>query len=532
MPPFPPGQTLIRTVHLPANGTDALSARLRLENILQHADLQPAGLPPAALLVVRHLEDRTLAKLVRQADFSTLRRPIAWEQAARATLGSLAAGAARPLAAPVPGNAEAVLFNSPAEMLACLWLDWLADRLGEHWWWRSLYPQAGWPGSSEKLILAASLETIGDIPAAMEILATRGAGASSPLIPWARRLDENTARQMVEAVLTHFGLPALRAARQTPQPAAPPAYFPTERPAHPYISAVPESVVTDLPPATQDLIGITLLLRRAPGLIRSEAFAQRLARWQAAGRPEPEPAPPHVTVHNAPTGENAASPTPETFHPSKGRQAQGPSAAPQISLPAAAISNPLPAKNAQSLEGIFPETADAGLRIVSAVGGLFYLLNLALALGIYNDFTHPADPGWELSPWDFLSLLGREWLGEPLADDPLWPLFARLSGRAEGVPPGAGFTPPAGWQLDGETPGSDWLAWLSAKLRARWALAVGGPEIAAYLMQPAILLVSSSRLDVYFSLDQHPIELRLAGLDRDPGWVPAAGMAIYYHYES
>jgi len=43
--------------------------------------------------------------------------------------------------------------------------------------------------------------------------------------------------------------------------------------------------------------------------------------------------------------------------------------------------------------------------------------------------------------------------------------------------------------------------------------------------------VTPSRLDLHFSLAGHPLEIRLAGLDRDPGWVPAAGRTIAFHYE-
>jgi hypothetical protein len=572
MPPFSPGQTLIRTVQLPANGADALLARLRLESILQRADLQPAGLPPAAILVVRRLEDRTLAKLMQQADTSTLRQPLAWEQTVRSVLSGLAVHAARPLDAPAPANAEAVLFRDSSEMLACLWLDWLAGRLAEHWWWRSLYPQAGWPGSAEKLVLAASLEAVQDAPAAVEIMARRGSDSSSPLTTWARRLDESTARQITQAVLAHFGLPAVEEALQILPPAAP-AISAAEQPAHPYIAIVPESAAPALPPAAQDLLGITLLLRRAPGLIRSIAFAERLVRWQAAGRPMAETEPTTSPTTEPSSNEVAASPIAAIAKEPESHVTTGTVTAAQGTLSNTPIATPssLPATEIQPWEAALPE------RIHTDCGGLFYLLNLAIYLGIYNDFTQPANPGWELSPWDLLSLLGQRWLGderqfiaeacfrqhqqktqnrptpidfEPakagfegfvaaisiaetqkLTNDPLWPLLARLAGRAEDTPPGEGFTPPVGWQLDGESPGPEWLAWLSEKMLARWELALGSPKIAPYLMQPAMIQIAASRLDVTFSLDQHPIELRLAGLDRDPGWLPAAGMAVYYHYE-
>jgi hypothetical protein len=35
---------------------------------------------------------------------------------------------------------------------------------------------------------------------------------------------------------------------------------------------------------------------------------------------------------------------------------------------------------------------------------------------------------------------------------------------------------------------------------------------------------------VQFPLAGHPLPLRIAGLDRDPGWLPAAGLAIRFHF--
>jgi hypothetical protein len=43
--------------------------------------------------------------------------------------------------------------------------------------------------------------------------------------------------------------------------------------------------------------------------------------------------------------------------------------------------------------------------------------------------------------------------------------------------------------------------------------------------------VTDDRVAVLFRLAEHPIELRMAGLDRDPGWVPAAGRHIVFHYD-
>jgi hypothetical protein len=35
---------------------------------------------------------------------------------------------------------------------------------------------------------------------------------------------------------------------------------------------------------------------------------------------------------------------------------------------------------------------------------------------------------------------------------------------------------------------------------------------------------------VAFPLAGHPLPLRIAGLDRDPGWLPAAGLAVRFAF--
>jgi hypothetical protein len=45
------------------------------------------------------------------------------------------------------------------------------------------------------------------------------------------------------------------------------------------------------------------------------------------------------------------------------------------------------------------------------------------------------------------------------------------------------------------------------------------------------VLVTATHLEVIFALDELPIEIRLAGLDRDPRWGPAAGRFIELRFE-
>jgi hypothetical protein len=65
------------------------------------------------------------------------------------------------------------------------------------------------------------------------------------------------------------------------------------------------------------------------------------------------------------------------------------------------------------------------------------------------------------------------------------------------------------------------------------ALDIHEPDALRTLLfqQNAKICVTATRVDVTYSLSEHPIELRLAGLDRDPGWIPAGGRILAFHYE-
>jgi hypothetical protein len=81
-----------------------------------------------------------------------------------------------------------------------------------------------------------------------------------------------------------------------------------------------------------------------------------------------------------------------------------------------------------------------------------------------------------------------------------------------------------------------WLVWLCEYLRARIPRALGFPAgstaaLTLLLQQSACVQTTSTHVRVFFSLAQHPLEIRVAGLDRDPGWVPAAGRNFAFHYE-
>ena len=242
------------------------------------------------------------------------------------------------------------------------------------------------------------------------------------------------------------------------------------------------------------------------------------------------------------------------------------------------------------------------LCVQTQYGGVFFLCNAALAMGLYPDFTRPLERGLELSLWDFLSLAAVEFGGAAVRLDPLWDLLEELAGRMPGQRPGAGFEPPCEWRLpvkwllpfardvadwtweadaarlvvwhpsgfvvldlsrdatavedqlqvelvpyavsgitqvarrrrDPVSPLARWRGWLMPYLGRRVARAMGGKRwrhaCRQMLRLSARIECDAERLDVHFSLEQLPLAVRMAGLDRDPGWIPAAGRDLRLHF--
>lgn len=182
----------------------------------------------------------------------------------------------------------------------------------------------------------------------------------------------------------------------------------------------------------------------------------------------------------------------------------------------------------------------------SAHGGVFFLLNVALSWGLYGDFTRPRHSLLKASPWQFLHAAGIGLLGRRFAADPLasWlraqtpfvrPQPASVLGSAphDLLPPAEArwlrAAPPS------PSPRANELSCWLPLLRQRLALAVNQVEAEALttcLSLPARIERRGERVDVRFSLHQLPLAVRLAGLDRDPGWVPASGCDIRFHFEA
>jgi hypothetical protein len=473
---YQPGKTYVRKILAAAPEGDAIAARRKLERALETADVHPPGLPPEAVLYIRRIRARGNAEALRLA------------------IAEYAKSAWRPAAGTPPAAAEAIVFACRAEEMASYAVDWIRGETARRWWWRARggeAPAVAWGRYPES------------VPAALERVSAAGHAAA-----FARSLDAHDCAALTEAVRVVHGIPL-------PLPASVPESWRT---------CAPESAAPALTAPQRLLLAFVLTLRRRPHLARQPALAE----------PPPIPAPPPPATAVAPPTPQAphtAAPAPtsarlrSTERPSPSPEAtpreespQAPGTMPPERTPSTAPA-PTPARTAAAPT---PEPLE-GRTVETRFGGLFYLINAGLFCGLYGDFTRPLEPGFALPIWDFVALAGADILGDEAAEDPVWDLLAELAGRAPGDEPGAGYEP---WV---------WLlGWIMPALRGRLRRALGAghdAELPPILIHHrASILITDTRLTVRLSLDELPIEIRLSGLDRDPGWVPAAGMFIAFEF--
>ncbi|MGB5020442.1 hypothetical protein [Sphingorhabdus sp.] len=224
-------------------------------------------------------------------------------------------------------------------------------------------------------------------------------------------------------------------------------------------------------------------------------------------------------------------------------------------------------------------------RIETSFGGLLFLTNALLALGLYPDFTRPLDRGLHPSPFWLIDQLGQRLFGQHYRADPLhrwfeenslpgplpeiWEVqrvwltglpkaahslrrtrsstllwdergFALYDGLTATAPRSllrrfafAGKETARGsfWQPRPipRSASARWVACLVEFLRFRLSLACDGMAL-DQLALPAAIEIGIERIDCYFTLAAFPIEIRMAGLDRNPGWLPTEGRALAFHF--
>ncbi len=587
--------TIIGRLRARSDG-DELAARVRLGHSLARAELRPTGLSPTAVLCVRRLRDPHPGALAAPGS----RAALAWQESLRAVLDKLARSAVRPAREWVPPDAEAVLFADRAEMLACLIGDHCDGLISTRWWWQGLFR-----GGLPRVPVAALLDSPEDAPATLGHLADRGYAVAFVSALSAVEVDALLGAIIRRFGLSELGAalkhptsaPANITTRQ-PESVLHEAPDPPAEPP-PWQRWAPEIEHLALSEAQSCLLGIGIALHRMQSVVRSGEFAATVRRWRdtrtdpvtrppgsvSVSVPRSEDSPPASVAKREPSSEPEAGRTPSTPSPQPGSRVSSKSLDPPVSQrplgsahnapvtivpgitvsaapPTPAISPETPPPLAMSIPGnatparftpaplsqtATPDEAPSPLPfrgwVDTEFGGLFYLVNVALLLELYGDFTSPLKSCLDTPLWDFIAVLGRELVGEALDNDPLTRLLARLAGREEEQLPAVpchahdGWRLPLAWQSKAIPESSRpecWLDWLTAHVRARLvdALDVAGADVGRVLCRhQARVFVTATRLDVNLSLSELPIAVRVAGLDRDPGWVPAAGYAVAFHFE-
>ena len=529
----------VRRLRFRGRLANPLAARGRVETALT-AGAEAARLGSEAILCVRRIAISLprLDRLSGSLDAEILR-------------------AARPARGAVPANTNAVLFADRAELLACLARDWCAGNTTARWWWPLLFPRDDFAA----IVRRAWLEDARPVPAALARLESVGLAAR-----FLAKLSSTDVAALWGNIVNTFHLPAhLDEAWSATELPPGPAVVRRAREAAPWSPWItPESSLTT---DVARVFITAVLLERAPAKVYSVSFAQEVRAWTRSREtsPAPElesrmfplaedpsttrkPSPSLPAPVILPSTRNAPPPNATRFAPVASPQAQAagvqmpaPPTRPQERFSKSRMAEdqsrtthfeegkPMAASTTATHETVALPSAALPDSTATKWGGTLYLVNVAIALELYGGFTNPARPGLALPLWDFLALLGRRMIGEEFAEDPLFRLFARLSVRAEDEPPGAQFEPPSGESL------SIWLDRICHDVQARVAASLGLRDDcdlrALVLNHYAKIETTSARVDAHFALAAHPIELRVAGLDRDPGWVPAGGRSIYFHYD-
>ncbi len=507
----------------------------RLDQALSRVSLYPS-LPPQAILVVRSLPDAQPGSLLAENSWQGVRE---WEQATQSALNDCWRSAIRPARSPVPSTANNVWFADPAEWLACLSRDLYRGVAGDRWWWQTALRPHIHHSKSETLFQLWQ-EAVQWLPPALKLLLRHDKATLTEIL--AELSPAQSQHFLVQvAQVYQCALPVGAASHQ-------PYSWIAEMLAPHLPPAASQWMPSSLLPAAQALVAVCLTLPNTAQWLQAASTAvadHSLSTAKAAASEKSQPQfDEQASTEQAPTILNG-TPSPQSPH----HRPAAPKIVAMQSTPLEAIAPPassilpeldladpplsasslsitkmeVPPGSEQNLSSplVAAEAASRGTApllptdlsrepdqgITTALGGVWYLVNVLETL---------AWPGRTatLSPWHQLQILAQSLLPEE-RPDPLWEHLTELAG------------PPP--------PPHEILQWQQVTLplvQTHLAERLEHPEaIATYLAEPAILYLTRTHVDVVFSLDQIRLDVRRAGLDQDPGWVPALGRVIAFHYE-
>jgi hypothetical protein len=462
-------------------GDLGMTVRLRVARLLGAADLEPRGLPPSAVLLVRRMDDPLPSRFV--PDKFAARVTPEWEGATRNAIENHYRRAARPANESVSESAEAVLFSDGAEMLACLARDLCRGTATRFWWWRtklrvrpfSLRKRFGYVDT----MLATWQADIRYLPAMLTLLVSWNQAenvlrALSPAEAWqtlwylAREYGVSIPSSFATATIpvqsgTHL---QTESAMRTPtgnQSARGELYPPWE----PLIPGTlfPKSLSRE----QLSLLGVALILHKAPQVASNPAFAARFVQWftsaQTASSDISEPRLPsgetYLSSQLSSQDAGTALPGKSTVEPARPLPNQTAALARFTDSlagevegfniaggSAGVLRSDLP-DEARSLGSAQPQ-AGAWSNVEETcfnteLGGVLFLLNVLHALDLPKALVFHFGISNPPGAWALLELLARCLLADvfpSVANDPIWLALASLDGRCPDVVPGNEFSAP------------------------------------------------------------------------------------------
>lgn len=259
---------------------DRTPLRLRVERLLENADLRPPGLSSGAVLIVRRLDNPTAINV------SSLALPVLadWQASLREQLAAVYAAAARPALGAVSLSAPGVLFADPGEMLTCLTRDLLNGQAHERWYWQQALrnlPRA--PGAALPILWSAQAAALPGVFASLR---------PSEIYNAITCLTPRAIEQVIHSLHERFDLPTgtlvsgkregdaftqaiiERAKEGEDWTNTSPAGNPP-----PWEKWLPTAILPTLAPEARYLLGLGLALHHAPSFARSTRFAALSAAW-------------------------------------------------------------------------------------------------------------------------------------------------------------------------------------------------------------------------------------------------------------
>lgn len=499
--------SIVSRLKVGGNYRDALGVRLRFERLFGSANFHPAGLPAAAIVCIKKLHAPALEQRFGYRDFQL---SLDWQSGVQSEIEKLYRRAFRPIRESVPAQAESIVFADNAELLACLASDWCEGILAERWWWRSLFPNLSQAQTVARIWVEAAefsptaLQILSKYSKAVKFVKKLQPDEINNLLQQMIRVfglnylrkalfepieekkifDNSPSRNQIkepnlltesfftetertdlsfqQQCLLGIGLMLARSPRivRSAEFARNTKMFRIEFEISRKIAGRNKTLEQTKKSVEKEKQKIQKIYfsedktEKLPDLPKSKISRQKSSEKKIAER----------------TKDSIEKESEKLLSSAEDLKSELLSAQKVENISEKIIFEDSPSKNdfacleienkskssQTEKQAIFrkavqetieePET-EFEFIVETRFGGVFYLLNLGLYLHLYRDFTESLETEIDVHIWDFVALLGLEFLGGKIKNDAVWKLLERLAGRENDDEFGQDFNAPDEWRI-------------------------------------------------------------------------------------